>query len=63
VLYFAQAYLSRLLRLDQDAVAIRVLMRCLHRNPAFRPLEQDRQLLVEILQKHRRSDLITSLQS
>jgi hypothetical protein len=63
VLYFAQTYLSRLLRLDEDAVAIRVLMRCLHRNPAFRPLEQDRQLLVDMLQKHRRSDLITSLQS
>jgi hypothetical protein len=63
VLYFAQPYLSRLLRLDEDAVAIRVLMRCLHRNPAFRPLEQDRQLLVDMLQKHRRSDLITSLQS
>ncbi|MEQ9563345.1 MAG: hypothetical protein RLN69_12560 [Woeseiaceae bacterium] len=62
VLYFAQTYLSRLLRIDQDAAAIRVLMRCLHRNPAFRPLEQDRQLLIDMLQKRGRSDLVTMLQ-
>ena len=61
VLYFAQAYLSRLLRLDQDAAAIRLLTRCLHRNPRFRPLDQDRPLVLDLLQRHRRQDLADQL--
>lgn len=61
VLYFAQPYLSRLLRLDQDAAAIRLLTRCLHRNPKFRPLDQDRELVVAMLQKHKRNDLLEQL--
>lgn len=63
VLFFAQPYLSRLLRLDQDAAAIRVLTRCLHRNPRFRPLEQDRQLLTQLLKKCHREDLLAQLES
>jgi hypothetical protein len=62
VLYFAQAYLGRLLRVDMDSAAIRVLTRCLHRNPRFRPLDQDRKLTLELLQKHRRTDLLTLLE-
>lgn len=61
VLYYAQNFLSRLLRLDQDAAAIRVLTRCLHRDPRFRPLEQDRQLVSQLLQKQRRDDLLQQL--
>lgn len=61
VLYFAQPYLSRLLRLDQDAAAIRLLTRCLHRNPRFRPLDEDRQRVLDLLQRHRRGDLIEQL--
>ncbi len=63
VLYLAQPYLSRLLRLDQDAAALRVLTRCLHRNPRFRPLEQDRELLFELLKKRHRQDLLAQLKS
>jgi hypothetical protein len=63
VLYFAQPYLSRLLRLDQDAAAIRVLTRCLHRNPRFRPLEQDRELLIQMLTTRHRKDLLAQLES
>jgi hypothetical protein len=66
VLFFAQPYLSRLLRLDQDAATIRalirVLTRCLHRNPRFRPLEQDRELLILLLKKQRRQDLLAQLE-
>jgi hypothetical protein len=62
VLYFAQAYLSRLLRLDQHAAAIRLLTRCLHRNANFHPLEQDRQLVTRMLQEHRRPDLLAALE-
>jgi hypothetical protein len=62
VLYFAQPYLSRLLRLDEDAAAIRLLTRCLHRNPRFRPLDGDLPRTLELLQKHRRADLIAQLQ-
>jgi hypothetical protein len=61
VLYFAQSYLSRLLRLDQDAAAIRLLTRCLHRNPRFRPRDGDLPRTLELLQKHRRADLIAHL--
>lgn len=60
-LYFAQNYLSRLLRLDEDAGAIRLVTRCLHREPRFRPLEQDRQLTAQLLQKHGRKDLLQQL--
>ncbi len=63
VLFFAQPYLSRLLRLDQDAATIRVLTRCLHRNPRFRPLEQDRELLIQLLRKRHRQDLLVQLES
>ncbi len=62
VLHFAQPYLSRLLRLDQDAAAIRVLTRCLHRNPRFRPLEQDRELLFQMLTTRHRKDLLAQLE-
>jgi len=61
VLYFAQTYLSRLLRMDQDPVAIKVLSRCLHRNPRFVPLQQDRDLTLNLLKKYRREDLLASL--
>jgi hypothetical protein len=63
VLFFAQPYLSRLLRLEQDAATLRVLTRCLHRNPRFRPLEQDRELLIQLLKKQHRQDLLAQLES
>jgi hypothetical protein len=62
VLFFAQPYLSRLLRLEQDAATLRVLTRCLHRNPRFRPLEQDRELLIQLLKKRHRQDLLAQLE-
>jgi hypothetical protein len=63
VLYFAQSYLGRLLRLEQEAAAIRLLTRCLYRDSRFRPLEQDRRMVAELLRKNRRSDLLAELQS
>ena len=60
-LYFAQPYLSRLLRMDQEAMAVKVLLRCLHRNAQFVPLEQDRALLQQVLEKNRREDLLAIL--
>jgi hypothetical protein len=44
-------------------VLIRVLTRCLHRNPRFRPLEQDRELLMQLLRNGRRQDLLAQLES
>jgi hypothetical protein len=63
VLFFAQHYLSRLLRLDQDAASLRVLTRCMHRNPRFRPLDQDRELLLQLLKKRHRQDLLAQLEN
>ncbi len=62
VLFFAQPYISRLLRLDQEAATLRVLTRCLHQNPRFRPLEQDRELLLQLLKKRNRPDLLAQLE-
>lgn len=62
-LYFAQPYLSRLLRLDQESTALRVLTRCVHRDPRFRPLDQDRQLVTRLLLKYRRDDLLSIIEN
>jgi hypothetical protein len=62
-LYFAQPYLSRLLRLEQESAAIRLLTRCVHRNPRFRTLDQDRQLVARLLEKYRRHDLLAVIEN
>jgi hypothetical protein len=40
-----------------------LLTRCLYRDSRFRPLEQDRRMVAELLRKNRRSDLLAELQS
>ncbi|HSD69854.1 MAG TPA: hypothetical protein VLB07_09880 [Woeseiaceae bacterium] len=62
VLFFAQAYLGRLLRLCQEAEALRVVTRCLHRNPRFRPWDEDRELLSSLLKRRNRQDLLAQLE-
>lgn len=57
-LFFAQDYLHELLVEQQDTVAIKLIARCLHENPAFRPSEEDSGAVQELLEIRGRNDLI-----
>lgn len=60
-LFYAQDYLSRLLYRSRDREALKLLSRCLHENPQFRPLAPDRARLLELAESNGRDDLLARL--
>ena len=56
-LFFAQAYLHRLLLQQNEAAALKLLSQCLHANAQFRPAAADRDDVTEVVERHGRSDL------
>jgi hypothetical protein len=60
-LFFAQAYLHRLLGQEREPSALKLLSQCFHANPRFRPADDDRENVVEIAERHGRQDLLKQL--
>ena len=62
-LFFAQQYLHRLLHSEQDATALKLVARCLHEDPRWKPQIEDRELFLDVAERHGREDLIRQVKS
>lgn len=62
-LFFAQSWLSHMLYHGQEIELIKLVSRCLHANGRFRPLAEDREAVLEILEQHGRDDLARFLRN
>lgn len=60
-LFFAQECLSHYLHHDNDALALKLMARCLHENPAWKPRGEDRPHAKALAEKYLRDDLLPSL--
>lgn len=60
-LFFAQTWLSRLLRQQENVEALKLVARCLLQNPQFRPLEEDRERVRELARQANHEDLLRQL--
>jgi hypothetical protein len=60
-LFFAQECLSRLIHDEQEVAALKLAARCVHEDPHWRPRLEDRDLFLELAQRHGRDDLIRQL--
>jgi len=60
-LFFAQQYLNRLLYEEQDVVALKLVARCLHEDPRWKPQLEDRASFLELAERHGRADLVGPL--
>ena len=60
-LFFAQVYLGQLLRWGMESEALKVIARCLHENPRWKPAQADRHEVTELASRHGRDDLIKLL--
>lgn len=60
-LFFAQTYMHRLLLQQNEAAVLKLLSQCLHANVQFRPGAEDVNDVLEIAERHRRSDLLELL--
>ena len=60
-LFFAQEYLSRLIHDEQEVAALKLAARCVHEDPRWKPRLEDRDLFLELAQRHGREDLIRQL--
>jgi hypothetical protein len=62
-LYYAHAYLGRLLAQRRDVEALKVIRRCLLEDPAFKPLRENRDAALEVAVRLRDADLVAHLRS
>jgi len=60
-LFFARDYLAVLLERNEPGKALKVLSRCLHAEPRFRPRPEDAERLVEIARAAGRDELLRAL--
>jgi hypothetical protein len=60
-LFFAQEYLGRLIQDGQEGVALKLAARCLHEDPRWKPQLENRDLFIELAERHGREDLIRQL--
>jgi hypothetical protein len=56
-LFFAQEYLGGLLESEMENEALKLISRCLHENPRWRPLPENRDEVHELAARHGRQDL------
>ena len=59
--FFAQDYLHQLLGWERDSKAVKLIARCLHENPRWRPQPDDSAAVFELLARCGRDDLLTEL--
>lgn len=62
-LFFAQECLAHFLHHDEDRPALKLIARCLHENPRWKPAAAERQHTLELLERHKRDDLLALLRS
>lgn len=62
-LVLAQDYVGALIQSQQAPLALKVISRCLHENPRWKPRQQDREAVLAAAQQHQRDDLTTQLLS
>jgi len=62
-LFFGQECLSHYLHHENDALALKLIARCLHENPAWKPRADDRPHAKALAEKYLRDDLLPSLRS
>jgi hypothetical protein len=62
-LFFAQEYLGRLLRWKMQNEALKLVVRCLHENERWRPRQEDRDEVIELLLRQGREDLVIQLKN
>jgi len=60
-LFFGQECLAHFLHHDLDAKALKLISRCIHEDPAWRPKGDDREHAIELARKYSRDDLLSSL--
>lgn len=60
-LLFGQSYLRELLKNGEFATAVKVMMRCRHQNPDFRPLPEDIELAREAAEECGNEELLRNL--
>ena len=60
-LFFGQECLSHFLHHENDAPALKLIARCLHENPAWKPKAEDRPHALLLAEKYQRDDLLPSL--
>lgn len=60
-LFFGQECLAHFLHHDNDEPALKLIARCLHENPAWKPKPEDRPHALLLAEKYEREDLLPSL--
>jgi len=60
-LFFAQQYLRHLLHGEQEGAALKLAARCLHQDPRWKPQHEDRDVFLELAERHGRNDLIRQM--
>ena len=62
-LFFGQECFAHFLHDDDDAMALKIVSRCLHEDPAWRPRREDRADAVRLAERYCRDDLLPALRS
>jgi len=60
-LVFAQTWLNLMLRQQRNVEALKLTARCLLENPAFRPLAEDREAILELAREAKHDELLRQL--
>ena len=60
-LRFGQECFAHFLHHERDAMALKVVSRCVHEEPAWRPRREDRQAAIELAERYGREDLLPAL--
>ncbi|MDH5344411.1 MAG: hypothetical protein OEW59_01515 [Gammaproteobacteria bacterium] len=60
-LFFGQDCFAHFLHHDNDAMALKIALRCIHEDPSWRPRSEDRGHAIELAGKYGRDDLLTAL--
>ena len=60
-LFFAQECLAHFLHHEQDAMALKLMSRCFHEQPRWKPRREDRDHAIALAERYGREDLLKSL--
>jgi hypothetical protein len=60
-LFFGQECLAHFLHHECDAMALKVMSRCLHEDPAWRPRQEDRRAAIDLAERYARDDVLPAL--
>jgi hypothetical protein len=60
-LRFGQECFAHFLHHERDAMALKLVSRCLHEDPAWRPRREDRQAAIDLAERYGREDVLPAL--